>query len=79
MAKITVKDTEVTVIKVNEEDYICITDIARFKTSDTFIVVCNWLRNRNTIEYLGIWGFRRLCIIHILNLSNSIGLEKRQD
>lgn len=41
MAKITVKDTEVTVIKVNEEYYICITDIARFKTSDTFIVVCN--------------------------------------
>lgn len=55
MAKITVKDTEVAVIKVNDEDYICITDIARFKTADTFIVICNWLRNRNTIEYLGVW------------------------
>lgn len=55
MAKITVKDTEVAVIKVNDEDYICITDIARFKTIETYIVICNWMRNRNTIEYLGIW------------------------
>jgi hypothetical protein len=36
-------------------DYISLTDIAKFKTSDPFIVVCNWMRNRNTIEYLGIW------------------------
>ena len=71
MAKITVKDTEVAVIKVNDEDYICITDIARFKTIETYIVICNWMRNRNTIEYLGIRDY--------LNLSNSIGLEKKQD
>ena len=55
MAKITVKDTEVSVILVNNEDFISLTDIARYKTTDTNAVIGNWMRNRNTIEYLGIW------------------------
>lgn len=55
MAKITVQNTNVTIIKVDDTDYISLTDIAKYKTSDTFIVVCNWMRNRNTLEYLGIW------------------------
>ena len=53
MAKITVKDTEVNVIKVNDEDYICLTDMLRAKDGDFFI--SDWLRNRNTVEFLGIW------------------------
>lgn len=55
MAKITVKDTNVTIISVKENDYICLTDIARYKSDDPNAVIGNWLRNRNTIEYLGIW------------------------
>jgi len=55
MAKITVRDTNVTVISLNENDYICLTDIARYKSDDPNAVIGNWLRNRNTIEYLGIW------------------------
>jgi hypothetical protein len=55
MAKITVKDTEVTIVRINNEDYISLTDIAKFKTSDSNTVIGNWMRNRNTIEYLGIW------------------------
>lgn len=55
MAKIIVQDTDITILQINENDYISLTDIAKFKTDDTFIVVCNWMRNRNTIEYLGIW------------------------
>lgn len=55
MAKITVKDTNVTVISVNENDYICLTDIAKYKSEDPTAVIGNWLRNRNTIEYLGVW------------------------
>jgi len=55
MAKITVKNTNVVVISINNTDYISLTDIAKYKTNDAFIVVCNWMRNRNTIEYLGIW------------------------
>lgn len=53
MAKITVKDTEVNVVKVNGEDYICITDMLRAKDGDFFIT--DWLRNRNTLEFIGIW------------------------
>ena len=53
MAKITVKDTEVNVVKVNGEDYICLTDMLRAKDGDFFIA--DWLRNRNTLEFIGIW------------------------
>jgi hypothetical protein len=53
MAKINVKDTEVTVIQINNEDYICITDMIKAKDGDFF--VADWLRNRNTLEYIGIW------------------------
>ena len=53
MAKFTVQTTEVNVIKVNGEDYICLTDMIRAKDGDFFIT--DWLRNRNTLEYIGIW------------------------
>ena len=53
MAKITVQNTEVSVIKVYGEDYICLTDMLRAKDGDFFIT--DWLRNRNTLEYIGIW------------------------
>ncbi len=53
MAKITVKDTEVSIVKVNGEDYICLTDMIRAKDGDFFVT--DWLRNRNTLEFIGIW------------------------
>ena len=53
MAKINVKDVEVTVIQINSEDYICITDMIKAKDGEFF--VSDWLRNRNTLEYIGIW------------------------
>ena len=53
MTKITVKNTEVNVVKVNGEDYICLTDMMRAKDGDFFIT--DWLRNRNTLEFIGIW------------------------
>ena len=53
MAKINVKDIAVTVIQINDEDNICITDMIRAKDGDFF--VSDWLRNRNTLEYIGIW------------------------
>jgi len=48
MAKINVQQTDVSILKINEEDYISLTDIAKFKSTNPFIVVCNWMRNRNT-------------------------------
>jgi len=56
MAKLQVLAQEVQVVSVNEEDYICLTDIARFKDSErTDYLISNWMRNRNTIEFLGLW------------------------
>jgi len=53
MAKINVTGTEITVISVNDEDYISLTDMLKAKDGDFFI--SDWLRNRNTIEFIGIW------------------------
>ncbi|MBW2709222.1 MAG: KilA-N domain-containing protein [Deltaproteobacteria bacterium] len=56
MAKINVLNKEVKLYTVKDEDYISLTDIARYKDSDrTDYIIQNWLRNRNTIEFLGIW------------------------
>ena len=41
MAKITVKDTSVTIISVNENDYINLTDIAKYKSNDPTAVIGN--------------------------------------
>lgn len=53
MAKITVLSTSINVMTIKDEDYICLTDMLKAKDGDFFIA--DWLRNRNTLEYLGIW------------------------
>lgn len=55
MAKITVQQTDVTILKHKEADYLSLTDIAKYKTDEPNVVIGSWMRNRNTIEYLGIW------------------------
>src|SRR6202035_3750073 len=56
VGKMTVKGMDVAIFSQKDQDYICITDIARYKNSDrTDDLIRNWLRNRNTIEFLGIW------------------------
>ena len=56
MAKIIVKNQTVKAINKDGIDYICITDIAKQKNGeDPNGVIGNWMRNRNTIEFLGIW------------------------
>ena len=56
MAKIKVLSKEITIQTQHEEDYISLTDIARYKDAErTDYLIHNWLRNRNTIEFLGIW------------------------
>ena len=52
-ATINVRGTEVTVIQREGQDYISLTDMLKAKDGDFFI--SDWLRNRNTIEFLGIW------------------------
>ena len=53
MNTINVKDTEITVSRINNEDYLCLTEMLKAKDGDFFIT--DWLRNRNTLEYIGIW------------------------
>lgn len=56
MPKIEVLSRDVQVLTIKDDDYICMTDIARYKNQDaTDDLIRNWLRNRNTIEFLGIW------------------------
>jgi hypothetical protein len=57
MAKINVKGTKITIISFDERDYISLTDIAKAKNPDANAVIANWMRNRNTIEYLGVWEY----------------------
>lgn len=54
--KIAVKGTEIAIFKAKMDDYISLTDIAKYKdASHTDSIIQNWLRNRNTIELLGFW------------------------
>jgi hypothetical protein len=55
--RISAKGTEITVLSSGTpDDFISLTDIARYKNPfEPKDVVANWLRLRNTIEYLGIW------------------------
>lgn len=88
---IKVQGTPVTVKRVNEQDYISLTDIARYKDAyATDDMIRNWLRNRNTIEFLGIWeqlnnpgfnpaefdGFRKQAGLNSFTLTPKQWIEK---
>lgn len=54
--KIIVKNIPISFSQIRSEDYISLTDIARYKNKlEPKSVVQNWMRNYNTIEFLGIW------------------------
>ena len=53
MKELNVLNTKITYYNINDEDYISLTDMLKSKDGDFFI--SDWLRNRNTIEFLGIW------------------------
>jgi hypothetical protein len=91
MATIRVLENEISVITIKNEDYICITDIARYKDPHhTDDLIRNWIRNRNTIEFLGIWehlnnpdfkpvefdGFRKVAGLHSFTLTPKQWIEK---
>ena len=89
--KLNVKGTEISVYSQKNDDYICITDIARYKNPDRKDdLIRNWLRNRNTIEFLGIWeqlnnpdfkpvefdGFRKQAGLNSFTLTPKQWIEK---
>ena len=53
MPELSVLNQKINYIQIDDEDYISITDMLKSKDGDFF--VSDWLRNRNTIEFLGIW------------------------
>ncbi len=54
--KIEVLDTPVRVAHIKEDDFISLTDIARYREATrTDDLIRNWIRNRNTVEFLGVW------------------------
>ncbi|HOB71269.1 MAG TPA: KilA-N domain-containing protein [bacterium] len=84
-SKMDVQGKEVAVIAKNNDDYISLTDIARYRDKErTDYIIQNWIRSRTTIEYLGIWeqlnnpdfnsiefdGFRKQAISQLVCLSN---------
>ena len=64
---LTVEGLDIVVYKQNNEDYISLTDIARYRDAErTNYIIQNWLRTRSTIEFCGLWeqlnnpGFKRI-------------------
>lgn len=54
MAKILVNKTEITILEIDEKDYISLTDMVK-GIENGLALIEKWLRNKNTIEFLGIW------------------------
>ncbi len=57
-SKINANGVEIGIIgdTTRNDDYISLTDIAKYRSEENaFIIVANWMRNRSTIEYLGLW------------------------
>ncbi|MDT2818873.1 KilA-N domain-containing protein [Vagococcus lutrae] len=56
MDKIQAQGTEISLVSNNDNDYLSLTDIAKYKSeNETKDIIKNWLRNRNTLEFLGVW------------------------
>jgi len=53
--ELNVNGTSVRVVKIDGEDYVFLTDMAKTKSDDAQQTISNWMRNRMTIEYLGLW------------------------
>lgn len=78
-----VKEHEIRIISANDDEFISITDIAKWKNPDANAVIANWMRNRNVLEYLGLWeqlynsdfkplefeGFKKEAGLHAFTLS----------
>ena len=54
MSKINVEGSEISIISIDDKDYISLTDMVR-NIENGLALIEKWLRNKNTIEFLGIW------------------------
>ena len=92
-SEISVKDVLIRTMTKDGIDFICITDIAKQKNPiDPNGVIANWMRNRETVEFLGIWetlynpyfnplefdGFRKQAGLNAFTLSPSRWVDKTE-
>ena len=90
MKKIQTQGLQIYTFQLNEKDYISLTDIARYKDSErTDYLIQNWMRTRDTVEFLGIWerinnpdfkpiefdGFRKLAGLNSFSLTPKRWIE----
>jgi len=54
---LSVQSATVSIVSIRDEDYICITDLAKARGSASRAadIIKNWMRNRSTLEFLGTW------------------------
>ncbi len=91
MSKLTVLDTSVSYYSRKDEDYISLTDMARYRDAERVdYIIQNWMRTRNTIEFIGLWeqlnnpdfksiefdGFRRQAGLNSFALTPKLWIEK---
>ncbi|MBW6536584.1 MAG: KilA-N domain-containing protein [Mariniphaga sp.] len=76
--KLTVQGTDIFIFEDQKEDFISLTDIARYRDSArSDYILQNWLRNRSTIEFIGLWEqfnnpeFNSIEFVGIKNLAGS--------
>ncbi len=60
LARQSVQGLAITILNRNSQDYLSLTDIARYlNPEEPFAIINNWMRSRSTIEFLGLW--EKLC------------------
>ena len=76
--KITVQQVDIVLYENNKQDFISLTDIARYRDAErSDYILQNWMRNRSTIDFIGLWeqfnnpGFNSIEFDGIKNLSGS--------
>jgi hypothetical protein len=68
---IKVADFEIVTFSQNSEDYISLTDMARFKNADTTgLVISHWLSTRYTVEFMGLWEKLNNPLFNVTEFSN---------
>ena len=55
MKKITTQGLQIAVIAKGSEEYISLTDMAKFKGQDTGLIISHWLTTKYTVQFMGIW------------------------
>jgi len=57
VSKLDIENTIISITKIDKEDFICLTDMAKAKKGDNRAadIIKNWIRTRTTIEFLGTW------------------------